>query len=107
MKQTITLSIFRDEMQRIRPDNFSYEGLGVLFDYLEEMGDDLEFDPIGICCDFSQCSLKEFKDSYTDVAITSDMTDEEKREAIAEFIDMYGFWYAFTEDGNEIIFENF
>lgn len=107
MKQTITLHIFRNEMQQVRPDNFSYEGLEALFDYLDEIGDDLEFDPIGICCDFSQCSLKEFKDSYTDVAITNDMTDEEQRDAIAEFIAMNGFWFAFVEDGKEIVFQNF
>jgi hypothetical protein len=94
-------------MNQIRPSNFSYEGQGVLFDYLDEIDSELEFDPIAICCDFSQCSLREFKDSFTDVAITSDMTEEQKREVISEFIGMYGFWFAFVEDGKEIVFENF
>jgi len=107
MKQTLTKDMFRFQMNQIRPNNFSYEGQGVLFDYLEEMDSELEFDPIAICCDFSQCSLREFKDSFTDVAITSDMTEEQKREAISEFIGMYGFWFAFVEDGKEIIFQNF
>ena len=107
MKQTLTKDNFRFLMNQIRPNNFSYEGQGVLFDYLDEIDSELEFDPIAICCDFSQCSLREFKDSFTDVAITSDMTEEQKREAISEFIGMYGFWFAFVEDGKEIIFENF
>ena len=110
MKQTVTEHMFINDIQAIRPENFSYEGLQVLFNYLDEIepeDSDLEFDPIGLCCDFSQCSLKEFKDAFTDVAITSEMTDEEKRQTISEFIGMYGFWHAFVEDGKEIIFENF
>jgi hypothetical protein len=111
MKQTLTKDMFRFQMNQIRPDNFSYEGQNVLFDYFEQLEDDtqtdMEFDPIAICCDFSQCSLREFKDAFTDVAITSDMTEEQKRETISEFIGMYGSWFAFVEDGKEVIFENF
>ena len=110
MKQTINLSQFRDEFKAIRPDNFSYEGLNELFEYLEECeacdASEMELDVIAICCDFSQCSLKEFKDAFTDVAITSEMTDEEKRQTISEFIGMYGFWHAFVEDGKEVVFHN-
>lgn len=111
MKQTVNFSTFQTAFESIRPDNFSYEGLTALFDYLEQLeqdcGEEFELDVIALCCDFSQCSLKEFKDSFTDVAITHDMTDEEKQQAISEFIDMYGSFYAFVEDGKEIVFQNF
>jgi hypothetical protein len=108
MKQTISVYDFRDAFRRMNRENqFSYEGLGEIYEYLEEASPDMELDVIAICCDFTQCSLKEFKDSFTDVAITSDMTDEEKQETISEFIGMYGFWHTFVEDGKEIVFENF
>lgn len=108
IKMTLNKEQFCFHMQQIRPDNFSRNGLEVLFDYFDSMDpEQIEYDGIGICCDFTQCSLKEFKDSYTDVAVTSEMTDEEKRQAISEFIGMYGFWFAFVEDGQEVIFENF
>ena len=111
MKMTLNKDQFRFHMNAIRPDNFSYEGQGELFDYLEQIENDtqtdMEFDPIAICCDFSQCSLDEFKNSFTDVAITSNMTNEEKQATIQEFIEMYGSWCAFVEDGKEVIFENF
>jgi len=50
-------------------NNFSYEGLLALFDYLEEIenceGEQIEFDPIAICCDFSEyADLQDIKDSY-------------------------------------------
>ena len=57
MYQTINFSQFTDEFNSIRPNNFSYDGLQVLFDYLEQYEDDvtqngMELDVIAICCDF-------------------------------------------------------
>ena len=48
-------------------NNFSYDGLGALFDYIEELehdiGEDIEFDPIALCCEYSEYdSFKELKD---------------------------------------------
>ena len=111
MKQTLNIYQFRDQMRAIRPDNFSYEGLGELFDHLEECeacdACEMEFDPIAICCDFSQCSLEEFEQAYP--AIEGIQLDEglTLKDAIGYYIGKNGFWYAFVEDGKEIIFENF
>jgi len=110
MKQTLTKDMFRFQMNQIRPDNFSYEGQGELFDYLDEMDSELEFDPIAICCDFSQCSLDEFLQAYPSVEVDNldaDADKFEKQEIIMFYIQKHGFWFAFVEDGKEIIFENF
>jgi hypothetical protein len=107
MKQTITESMFINEMKAIRPDNFSYEGLQELFSYLDEIDSDLEFDPIAICCDFSQCSLREFKDAFP--AIEGIMIDEglTLEDSIQYYIEENGYWFAFVEGGQEIVFNNF
>jgi len=107
MKQTLTKDMFRFQMNQIRPDNFSYEGQGELFDYLDEMDSELEFDPIAICCDFSQCSLDEFLQAYPSIKVDDDADKFEKQEAIMSHIHLDGFWFAFVEDGKGIIFENF
>ena len=110
MKQTLTKDMFRFQMNQIRPDNFSYEGQGALFDYLDEFDSELEFDPIAICCDFSQCSLDEFMQSFPSIEVDnldSDADKFEKQEVITFYIQKHGFWFAFVEDGKEIIFENF
>lgn len=67
MKQTtiITRSMFVDEFQALRPDNFTHDGLVALFDYLEDLeadiGDDIELDVIALCGDYSEyASLAEF-----------------------------------------------
>jgi hypothetical protein len=48
-------SQFRDEFRaHNRGDQFSYEGLGLLFDYLEEIDPDYDLDVIALCCDYSE-----------------------------------------------------
>lgn len=42
----------------VRRDNFSWAGLEAIFEHLEQYEDDcgeeVEFDPIAICCDYSE-----------------------------------------------------
>ena len=69
MIQTINEYQFADAFKSIRPDNFSYEGLKALYDYLEQYeddtGDQIELDVIAICCDYTEYeNLKEFKNDY-------------------------------------------
>ena len=50
-------------------NNFSYEGLNSLFDYLEQfeedMGKEIEFDPVAICCEYSEYeNFEEIKNNY-------------------------------------------
>tara|TARA_R100000353_G_scaffold26000_2_gene22115 strand:- start:151 stop:504 length:354 start_codon:yes stop_codon:yes gene_type:complete len=37
-------------------DNFSREGLTLLFEYYDSIGEPIEFDPIAMCCDWSEYS---------------------------------------------------
>lgn len=106
---TLNKDQFRFQMQHIRFDNFSWEALGELFDYFDSMDpEQIEYDPIAICCDFTQCSLDEFLQSYTvDADIDALSTQEDKADAITEYIGRNGFWYALVEDGKEIVYENF
>jgi hypothetical protein len=87
MYQTInTVSSFRDEFRACgRADQFSYEALGILFDYLEayemDTGEEIELDVVSICCDFSEDSPENIRDQY---GIDTEGMDED--EAIAEVI---------------------
>ena len=71
MISTINQYDFVDAFKRLRPNNFSYEGLLALFDWFEELEDQgneqMELDLIAICCDFSEYeNLKEFQNDYGD-----------------------------------------
>jgi hypothetical protein len=75
MKQTVYFSDFQDAFQKVRPNNFSYEGLQQLFDYFESYEDDtgeqIELDVIAICCDYSELTPQEIAESY-DIEIADD-----------------------------------
>lgn len=67
MKITVTEHIFREAFRQERPEQFSYEALGKLFEYLDEYEQepDLEFDVVAICCDFAEYTdLEEFQQNY-------------------------------------------
>ena len=69
MKQTMNEFDFKNEFKKIRPDNFSYDGLTALYDYLtqyeESCDTELEFDPIAYCCEFTEYeNFKEIKQNY-------------------------------------------
>jgi hypothetical protein len=58
-------SQFRDQFHRAgRGDQFSYEGLGLLFDYLEEIDSDYDLDVIALCCEYSEATTDEINASY-------------------------------------------
>lgn len=59
MYMTLTKQQFIREFTKVRPDNFSREALSLLYDCLE----DQEFDPIAICCDYSEESITDLCDS--------------------------------------------
>ena len=58
MKTTVSQYDFERAFKEVRPDNFSYEGLKALFDYLEDyetdLAEEIELDVIALCCEFSE-----------------------------------------------------
>ena len=72
MVQTITKSDFTTAFHRMgRGEQFTYEGLNALYDYLEDLGDDIgepiELDVIAFCCEYAEYeSLEEFQEDYSE-----------------------------------------
>ena len=91
MKTTVYFSEFCDYFRKIRPDNFSYQGLRVLFDYLEEIdnscGEESELDVIGLCCDYAEASWETIA-SYYDSSIELDINenDDEQKSQVLDFL---------------------
>ena len=58
MKETVTESRFLEVFRQVRPNQFSRPALAALFDYLSELerelGEETEFDPIGLCCEWTE-----------------------------------------------------
>lgn len=55
---TLNFGQFCDNWPESRKDQFSYDAKKAIFDYLEnyeeETGEQLEFDPIAICCEWTE-----------------------------------------------------
>ena len=69
MKTNVTEYDFTNAFQQIRPDNFSYQGLQALYEYMTEleddMGEEFELDVIALCCDYSEFdSLEAINNEY-------------------------------------------
>ena len=91
MKQTICIHDFRNAFYKMgRKDNFSYEGLEILFDYLEEFemttGVDLELDVISLCGEFAEATIDDLIYEY-DIDMTGCDTADE--EAVEETVRAY------------------
>ena len=81
MKKTINEFDFVNDFTAIRPNSFTREALYALFDYFrqleDETGEETEFDPIAICCDFTEYnSLAEVKEAYDDIETIENLQDK-------------------------------
>jgi hypothetical protein len=70
MKQEINYEQFSDAFTMAgRNDNFSIAGRRALFDYLEQLeedlGEDIELDVIALCCDFTESSIEDALANYS------------------------------------------
>lgn len=108
MKTTVYLNEFRDYFNQIRPNNFSYEGLGILFEYLEEWeegtGEELELDVIGLCCDFSEEDYTDIAKNY-DIELDEDDDEEDQMQTVADYLTDEGVYVGQT--GTSILYRVF
>ena len=87
MIQTINESEFRDAFRAIhRANQFSYEGLGALFDYIEAADPDSELDVVALCCDYSEETVEEVAENYG-LDLPEEETEEEHYAAVQAFLE--------------------
>jgi hypothetical protein len=86
MIQTINVSDFRDAFRACgRKDQFSYEGLGALFEYLEEIDPDFDLDVIALCCDYSEDSPEDIAKAYG-IDLPEDQDEIEHKEIVRDYL---------------------
>lgn len=108
MKTIVSFSEFSDSFRDIRPDNFSYQALRILFSYFEqyedETGEDIELDVIAICCDFSEDSFENIADQYG-IELDEEMDEDFQKQQVIEHLEGEG---AYVGDSiNGIVYRNF
>jgi hypothetical protein len=85
--QTIdNASQFRDQFHQCgRADQFSYDALGLLFDYLDDCGSDVELDVVGVCCEFSEDTPETIADNYS--IDTEGLDEGEIKDAVLSYLE--------------------
>ena len=80
MKKSVSITDFMDAFEKMRPANFTYEGLECLYNYLidyeQDTNTEIELDVIALCCDYSEWdNLEEYKKSYSSIHSIKDIKD--------------------------------
>jgi hypothetical protein len=94
MKTTISLYDFeRAFADYDRKENFSYQGLRLLFEYLEELeesiGEEVELDVIALCCYYNEESAEDIARNYSIDLSHLDAEDEDYEEQCKEAVREY------------------
>ena len=94
MKTSVSLYDFREAFRTMgRVDQFSYEGLEVLFDYLEQYedstGEELELDVVALCCEFYEDTVEAIAANYS-IDLTDCEDEEEQAEVVREYLEYNG-----------------
>lgn len=94
MKTTVDMHDFRESFRRMgRGDQFSYQGLGVLFEYLEQWeedsGEELELDVIALCCDFYEDTAESIAEDYS-IDLSDCENDEEREDVVRDYLSENG-----------------
>jgi hypothetical protein len=101
MKQTIDLYAFRNAFQALNRTDFSYEGLDVLFDALQDSEhgreEEIELDVIELCGDFVEMTREKVIETHTASVDWEDME---------EYL-MDKTWYCGRTPKNTYVFQKF
>lgn len=101
-------SQFRDQFHRCgRGDQFSYEALGLLFDHLDSLGDDVELDVIGVCCEYAEDDWDQITTNYSfDIDSLEGLDEDAKIQVVLEYLHDRTTVVGVTSTGS-IVYEQF
>jgi hypothetical protein len=90
MKTTVSRYDFeRAFVDADRKENFSYEALGLLFDYFEDYeeqtGQEIELDVIAICCDYTEDTWQSIAANYR-IDLDDCEDEDDKIEVVRDYL---------------------
>lgn len=94
MKTTVSRYDFeRAFVDAGRKEQFSYEALGLLFDYFEDYeeqtGEEIELDVIAICCDYYEDSTENIARNYSIDLNDANLEDDDYEDQCTEIVRNY------------------
>jgi hypothetical protein len=102
MKTTVSKYDFeRAFVDADRKENFSYEALGLLFDYFEDYeeqaGEEIELDVIAICCEYSEDTIEDIANNYGIDLV--DVDEEDQADFVRNYLEAHTMLVGETATG--------
>lgn len=69
-----------------RGDQFSYEALSLLYDFLEDTNPDYELDVIELCCEYIEQDWDDIASSY-DIDLSDCRNDEDRKGEVLSYLE--------------------
>ena len=113
MKQTVYLQDFRDAFYKMdRKGEFSREGLEILFNYIEELeqdiGEEIELDVIALCCNYAESTIDDLISDYDiDTSECNPYDDDDIKETVLEYMEYHTAVCGVTSDGSVVYATDF
>ena len=109
MKTCVTFSSFVDNFRAMgRYDQFGYQALRVIFDYLEEYeestGEEIELDVISICCDYASQHWEDIAKDY-DIELDKDADEDDQKQQVLDYLNKHSI--VLGETDCEIVYQQF
>ena len=99
---------FKRTMKRIDRDYYSYEAIDALLQLFDEIGGNVEFDPIAICCEFTEDTPEYFYEQYDNIDRIAESKDENGDLDIDALLDALNYYtYAVLLDNGNILIQDF
>lgn len=110
MYQTVNFTDFYTSFKQLRPNNFSYEGLQALFEWIEEGERDMdkseELDVIALCCSVTEDKPLNIANGYNIDLTEINLDDMPKvRETVLDYLHEHTRVVGQTQES--ILFVNF
>jgi hypothetical protein len=82
---TLNMRTFVEQFRAVRPNQFSNDALECICNYLDDCGEQVEFDPIAICCEWVEMTTAEAIDAYS-IDVPDDADHLERKEAVLDYL---------------------
>jgi hypothetical protein len=110
---TLTINVHRADFHNLfqtygRKANFSYQGLNILYEYLEDLsdciGEDINIDIIALCCEYSESNVFNIAEDYN-IDIGDLVGEAEVIELVLSYLDENTM--VAGRHGSSIVFQQF
>jgi hypothetical protein len=96
---------FREEFASMGRYQFSYDGLGLLYEYLEESDPDYSLDVVELCCSYTEDTAENIAANYG--ADIEGMDEEDVEDLISDFLQDKTVYVGMTSDRKFVYYSDF